>query len=112
MKWQETGLNPNCHNIKGLSKEFSCLQYLESTYKAHSIKVLGYVAPATETNVQYVAVKNIELMLKKNMTVEDIAKVWNQGHTGNCRAGTNSLGVKFNSCQYVKELLDKYNKLK
>lgn len=51
-------------------------------------------------------------MLKKNMTVEDIAKVWNQGNTGPCKKGVNSLGVKFNSCQYVKELLDKYNKLK
>jgi len=62
--------------------------------------------------VQYVAVKNIELMLKKNMTVEDIAKVWNQGNTGACKKGVNKLGVAFNSCQYVKELLDKYNKLK
>lgn len=51
-------------------------------------------------------------MLQKKMTVENIGKIWNQGNTGKCRAGVNSLGVKFNSCQYVKELLDKYNKLK
>jgi hypothetical protein len=46
------------------------------------------------------------------MTVEDIAKTWNQGNTGVCKSGTNSLGIKFNSCQYVKELLNKYNQLK
>lgn len=83
-----------------------------NTYKAQSIKVLGYVAEPTETNVDYVAIKTIDLMLKKQMTVEDIGKVWNQGNTGPCRAGINSLGIRFNSCQYVKELLDKYNKLK
>ena len=66
----------------------------------------------TETNVDYIAIKNIDLMLKKEMTVEQIARVWNQGHRGACKSGTNSLGVKFNSCKYVKELLDKYNQLK
>jgi len=65
----------------------------------------------TKGNVEYVTVKTVDLMLKRQMTVEQIAKKWNQGHTGKCSAGTNSLGVKYNSCQYVRELLDKYSKL-
>ena len=85
---------------------------MPNTYKEQSIKVLGYVAPMTKDNVEYVTVKTVDLMLKKQMTVEQIAKTWNQGNTGECSSGINSLGVKFNSCQYVKELLDKYNKLK
>ena len=50
-------------------------------------------------------------MLQKKMTVQDIAKTWNQGHKGTCRAGVNSLGISFDSCKYVKELLDKYKRL-
>ena len=66
----------------------------------------------TETNVDYIAIKNIDLMLQKHMTVEDIGKVWNQGHVGRCRAGINSLNVHYDSCKYVRELLDKYKRLK
>lgn len=85
---------------------------MPDTYKAQSIKVLGYIAPATETNVDYIAVKNVELMLQKKMTVEDIGKIWNQGNAGPCGASTNRWGIKYDSCKYVRELLDKYNKLK
>jgi hypothetical protein len=112
LKWQETGLNTKCDKIRGLSGEYGCYQHLIPTYREQSIKVLGYVAPMTKDNVEYVTVKTVDLMLKNQMTVEDVAKKWNQGHTGKCSVGINSLGIKFNSCQYVKELLDKYNKLK
>ena len=109
---QETGVNPNCEKIIGSSLEYGCYQHLIPTYKQQSIRVLGYVAPMTKDNVEYVTVKTVDLMLKKQMTVEDIGKIWNQGHVGKCSFGVNRLGVKFNSCQYVKELLDKYNQLK
>lgn len=73
---------------------------------------MGYVAPMTKDNVEYVTVKTIDLMLKKQMTVGQIARTWNQGNPGTCRASTNRWGVKYDSCKYVRELLDKYNKLK
>jgi hypothetical protein len=98
--------------MRGKSLEYGCYQHLIPTYNQQSIRVLGYVAPMTKNNVEYVTVKTVDLMLKNQLTVEQIGRSWNQGNTGPCRSGTNSLGVKFNSCQYVKELLDKYNQLK
>ena len=65
----------------------------------------------TKTNVEYVTTLTINNMVEKHMTVEDIAKKWNQGHTGPCRKGVNKHNQSYNSCQYVTELLDKYKRL-
>ena len=88
------------------------MQYLMPTYQAESIKVLGYVAPFTETNAEYVAVKNIELKLKKGIPVERLFLQHNAGgNATKCSEGYNSRGNYFNSCKYVEKALNYYKQL-
>lgn len=48
-------------------------------------------------------------MLEKGMSPERIARTWNQGNDSPCKSGTNSKGVKFNSCQYVATVINNLN---
>lgn len=86
------------------------MQYLPNTFKAHSIQVLGYHAEMTRTTVEYVATVTLQKMFDKGYDEETIARIWNQGNPSKCKSGTNSLGVKFNSCSYVKKVLSNLNK--
>jgi len=82
------------------------------TYQAESIKVLGYVAPFTETNAEYVAVKNIELKLKKGIPVERLFLQHNAGgNATKCSSGINKNGTPYNSCAYVQKAMNYYKQL-
>ena len=47
----------------------------------------------------------IEKWLAQGHDAVDIAKIWNQGHTGQCSAGVNKYGAKYDSCSYVNMVL-------
>ncbi len=81
------------------------MQFLSSTWKLWSEDVYGEVREQTPTRERYVAYKKIEKWLEEGKNAEQIAKIWNQGHAGKCSAGTNKHGVKYNSCEYVKQVL-------
>ena len=51
----------------------------------------------------------VEEWLEKGKTVRDIALLWNQGNTGKCSSGINSLGVSYDSCDYAKNVQTFYN---
>ena len=98
----ETG--GNC-NAKGKSGEGGCLQFLSSTWKLFSQEIYGEVREMTPARERYVAYKIIERWLAQGHDANDIALLWNQGHTGKCKSGTNKYGVEYDSCSYVKKVL-------
>ena len=82
---------------------------MPETFRHQSIKVLGYIAKPTLINQQYITTLTIQNMLEKGMSPERIARTWNQGNDSPCKSGTNSKGVKFNSCQYVATVINNLN---
>lgn len=86
------------------------MQHLIPTFRQQSIQVLGYEAEMTRTTVEYVGTLTIQSMIEKGYNAETIAKIWNQGNSGKCKSGKNSLGVKFDSCLYVQKVLSNLNK--
>lgn len=69
--------------------------------------VYGEVRAQTPIRERYVATQMVKRWQKQGNTAKDIALIWNQGHTGKCSAGTNSRGVKFDSCSYAQAVLAK-----
>lgn len=98
----ETG--GNC-NARGKSGEGGCYQFMPSTWAHWSKQVFGYVEKQTPINEEYVALHKIQHHLNQGYDEGEIALIWNQGHAGQCKAGTNSKGVDFNSCDYQKKVL-------
>jgi hypothetical protein len=94
----------NCHSVPGKSREKGCLQYLESTYRAHSRTVLGYVAPRSKVNEEYVATKMVERWLRKGYSAHSIALMWNGGDT-QIKSGVNSYGEPYNTGVYAQKVL-------
>lgn len=74
---------------------------MPSTWNAYSTEVLGYVAPQTSENEQFVVENKIAAWLSEGKTAEDIFLIWNQGHDGPCIKGVNKFGVPYNSCAYA-----------
>jgi hypothetical protein len=85
---------------------------MNPTWKAYSKQILGYEAPLTEINDIYVSTHKIQGWLDKGKKVEEILLMWNSGEKPKkCSSGVNSLGVKFNSCEYVRQGLVAYNSI-
>jgi hypothetical protein len=79
------------------------------TWELFSQDVYGEVREQTATTERYVAYKKIEKWLDEGLTAKQIALRWNQGHAGQCSAGTNRHGVKYDSCHYARLVLAKLN---
>lgn len=78
---------------------------MPDTWKYWSSRALGYRAPMTETNERYVILYKIQTHLNEGYSEAEIALIWNMGHAGRCKAGTNRWGVKFDSCAYQQKVL-------
>lgn len=81
------------------------MQYLPSTWRLFSIDVYGEVKEQTPVRERYVAYKMIEKWLGEGYDADDVARIWNQGHAGKCKAGTNKHGVNYDSCAYERQVL-------
>lgn len=98
------------HCGRGLSGEAGCFQYLPNTWKLYSTDVLGYVAPQTRVNEEYVSTMKVEQWLEQGLSVKQIALRWNQGNSSSrCSSGINRAGVRYDSCGYVVAVLAFYN---
>jgi len=93
------------HEAFGKSGERGALQYQESTWKLWSKDVAGRVLPFTEENEYYVAYNKVENWIKQGYSDRQISLIWNQGHAGACKAGTNGYGVAYDSCAYARQVL-------
>lgn len=82
----------------------SCLQFLDSTWKAWSTETIGYVAPLTEINEKYVATLMVEKWLEKGYSEKDIFLTWNAGRPVGVK-GVNKHGVKYDSGAYARKAL-------
>jgi hypothetical protein len=78
---------------------------MKGTWDYWSKHVLGQVEPMTPINEMYVALHKIQYHLNQGHDEKAIALLWNQGHTGPCKAGTNRHGVAYDSCAYQKKVL-------
>lgn len=81
---------------------------MPKTWEAFSKEIIGYVAPYTEGNEDYVTVGMIQKWLDSGMTTEGIFRKWNQGSGSECRRGVNAQGVQFDSCKYVQLAMNHY----
>ncbi len=96
----ESGNTFQCDKAGASGELKSCLQFLPATYAMWSKETIGYVAPLSKTNEMYVATLMVQKWLDKGYSDADVLRTWNQGHRGQCKKGTNSYGVKYNSCAY------------
>lgn len=78
---------------------------MPDTWAHWSKQVFGYIEKQTPINEEYVALHKIQEHLNEGYSDTDIAKLWNQGHVGQCKSGTNRFGVKYDSCAYVRKVL-------
>lgn len=85
----------------GKAGEKSCYQFMRGTWREYSLLVLGYEAPLTEGNAEYVAVRMIQRWIDQGITAEKIALKWNQGNTGRCVAKAGA----YDSCAYQKKFI-------
>lgn len=112
IKESETGKDQNCYKHRGKSGEVGCWQLMPGTFKAYSYKVLGYQAEATDVNQRIIVNSTLSRLLEKH-SVDQIFLKWNAGeNTTKCSRGWNRYHVWYDSCKYVKDAMEKYNKLK
>lgn len=92
---------------KGLSGERGCHQYLPGTWRSYSLEVYGYVAEQTPAAAEHVTLTKVQRWLDAGYTPRQIFLIWNQGHAGQCKAGVNRHGVRYDSCAYAEKALKK-----
>lgn len=101
----------NC-NLVGKDGEVGCYQTMMGTYKALTKKHLGEVKGFSTTTQELVVYKEVEELRLKNIPVNKIMLYWNSGsYNRPCKKGYNKNHTYFNSCAYVKEAMEIYNKL-
>ncbi len=103
--------------LTGLPNRTSFLEHLNNALQARSLK--GIVAllfidldgfKAVNDTLGHDAgdelLQQVARRLRHTVRDEDnVARIWNQGNAGPCVKGTNSKGVKYNSCAYEKKIL-------
>ena len=102
----------NGKQIHGATGEFGEWQFMPGTWRDMSKQVLGYVAPQTSINEQYVALMTVQRLFNEGKTERQIALIWNTSLGGTEKPleikGTNKKGVKFDSVAHAKKVLTAY----
>lgn len=100
----ETRGRDDCHGVPGKSGERGCLQYLTATYNLHSQIILGYIAPRTQVNEEYIATKMVQRWLDRGYTAKEIALIWNGGQPV-IKRGVNAHGQEYDTGAYATTVL-------
>lgn len=110
----------NNFQAKGKSGEYGAYQFMPNTWKSSAQKYLGQDIPleeATPEQQNEVAYKKIADWKAAGFNVGQIASMWNAGGgkpnayiEGN--AGTNSLGVHYDTAAYAKKVATAYQDIK
>jgi len=102
----------NGKQVHGDTGEFGQWQFMPGTWHDISIQVLGYVAPQTPINEQYVALMTVQRLLNEGKTERQVALIWNTSLGGTEKPleikGTNKKGVKFNSIAHAYKVMTAY----
>lgn len=119
IKKQESGGNKDPYNAKGASGEHGAYQFMPNTWKAWAGTHLGDAnAPMTMENQNKVAYNQIKSWKDKGYNPAQIAAAWNAGEGSlkedkwKTNVGTNSLGVKYDTPSYVKNVSKYYQERK
>jgi hypothetical protein len=101
---REVETRGNCE-ARGTSGERGCFQFMPGTWKMWSKDVLGYVGVMTDNTEYYVVLRKIQGWIDAGYSDAQIARMWNQGHVGQCSAGVNKYGARYDSCAYMRLVL-------
>ena len=93
----------NC-SLKGRSGEEGCYQVMPPTWVGWSKDYIGYVAPKTPGNQQYVVLHKIEAWIQQGYSDKQIALLYNGGEAKEKR-GVNKHGVAYDSGEYANKVL-------
>lgn len=116
IKSVETQGQSDPYKASGKSGEYGAYQYTPETWKGDSQKYLGQEVPlqgATIEQQNKVAYGKIKDLKTQGYNPQQVASIWNSGKpdpTGN--VGTNSKGVKYDTPQYVKSVVNSYQQFK
>lgn len=80
---------------------------MPAVWRMYSSEILGEVVDIEPRVEKYVAMRKVEKWLRQGKTAAEISRLWNQGHTGKCSAGTNKWGVEYDSCAYQAKVLSR-----
>jgi len=84
---------------------------MKDTWRQYSTEVLGYVAPQTPVNEEYVATVKIQTWRKEGKSVREVALLWNKGNLiYPCSKGVNDFGAPYDSCEYATTVVAYYHK--
>jgi hypothetical protein len=119
IKKQESGTTSDPYNAKGASGEHGAYQFMPKTWKAWAGAHLGDPnAPMTTENQNKVAYQQIKSWKDKGYNPAQIAAAWNAGEGAvagdkwKTNVGTNSMGVKYDTPSYVKNVSKYYQDFK
>lgn len=103
----------NNYFIKGGSTEFGAYQFTSATWKRNCDLLFGKQLDITDPeNQDLIARLKIENLLKRNLTIKEIASVWNCGkRTYEGKRGVNKYGVKYDVPKYVKNFMKIYSEI-
>lgn len=91
-------------NAKGLSGENGATQHMPEIWEYHSKMILGYVAPQTTINEQYVTAMVIQKWIDKGYSDYQIGLLYNGGSLKEKR-GVNKFGAHYDTAAYAKKLV-------
>ena len=117
IKKAETGDAPNAYSAKGKSGEFGAYQFMPDTYKSYAKKYLGNeAAEPTVENQNKIAYSFAKEKKDAGFTPAQIASMWNAGEAKpnaykEGHAGTNSMGVQYDTPGYVAKVSQQYKQL-
>jgi hypothetical protein len=119
IKKQESGDSKDPYNSKGASGEHGAYQIMPKTWKSWAGAHLGDSnAPMTVENQNKVAYSQIKSWKDQGLNPAQIAAAWNAGEGSladdkwKTNIGTNSVGVKYDTPSYVKNVSKYYQNLK
>lgn len=88
-------------DLKGLSGETGCLQFMPSSWESWSKDYFGYIAPQTQINEMYIATLKIQRWINSGASDKAVFLFWNGGD-GREKKGINSAGVNYDTAQYAR----------
>jgi hypothetical protein len=79
---------------------------MEETWKMYSTEIIGYIAPQTRGNEEYVVMGKVTKWLEEGLTAYQIGLKWNHpvALVYGCSAGVNKMGVEYDSCEYANTI--------
>jgi hypothetical protein len=93
----------------GQSGEKGAYQFISPTWKRLCRLYYHCILQPTKENQDKVARLELERLVTKGYTTEQIASIWNSGLPNCTKRGINKAGVEYDVAKYVQKFMEKYN---